>query len=170
MVLVFVSLCTAAPHDAIVGGKLHDRQMDFAHAAFDEVPEETLRLLVMHHHLVPVPGGEGGHPLPRAHHWLELIEEMRARRANAVYLPDITLPAGVAPTASLEDALQRAEIVVDFSAYPVGTRIVLQDVSDPAATKPIMRFNVDREETDDSSLPVLLRTRRPCRSLGGSGG
>ena len=40
----------------------------------------------------------------------ELIDEMKARRANAVYLPDVVLPAGVVPTASLEEALHRAEI------------------------------------------------------------
>ena len=72
----FVSLCTAAPHDAIVGGRLEDRQMDFARDAFTEVPDKTLRLLVMHHHLVPVPGAEGGHPLPRAVEWLTRIEAM----------------------------------------------------------------------------------------------
>jgi glycerol-3-phosphate dehydrogenase (NAD(P)+) len=45
-----------------------------------------------------------------------LVEEMRVRRANAVYLPDVTLPKGVSVTAELEEALGRAEFVV--SAVP----------------------------------------------------
>lgn len=73
---VFVSLCTAAPHDAIVGGKLEQHQIDFAREAFDTAPLSDVRALVMHHHLVPVPGGEGGHPLPDAARWLRAIEDM----------------------------------------------------------------------------------------------
>ena len=45
-----------------------------------------------------------------------LVEEMRVRRANAVYLPDVTLPKGVSVTADLEEALDRAAFVV--SAVP----------------------------------------------------
>lgn len=55
---------------------------------------------------------------------------------------------------------ERAEIVIDFSKYPIGTRIVLQDrdPADPTATRPIMQFRVAREEPDTSSLPPVLRT------------
>ena len=31
-----------------------------------------------------------------------LVSEMKVRRSNAVYLPDIVLPAAVTPTASVE--------------------------------------------------------------------
>lgn len=62
-----------------------------------------------------------------------------------------------APTIPLWPA-ERAEVVVDFSAYPVGTRIVLEDRADPAGARPIMRFDVAREESDDSSLPTMLRS------------
>ena len=55
----------------------------------------------------------------------DLIEEMKARRANAMYLPDVVLPAVVSPTASLEEALDRADIVV--AALPShGTRAVIR--------------------------------------------
>jgi FtsP/CotA-like multicopper oxidase with cupredoxin domain len=53
---------------------------------------------------------------------------------------------------------ERAEVVIDFSAYPVGTKIVLQDEADPAAARPIMRFDVARGEADDSELPTVLRS------------
>ena len=54
-----------------------------------------------------------------------LVADMQDRRANAVYLPDVILPPGVKPTASLADALHSATIVV--SAVPShGTRSVLR--------------------------------------------
>ena len=57
-----------------------------------------------------------------------LIDEMRSRRANAVYLPDIVLPPSVVPTASVEESLYRADIVV--SALPShGTRAVIRSAA-----------------------------------------
>jgi FtsP/CotA-like multicopper oxidase with cupredoxin domain len=54
---------------------------------------------------------------------------------------------------------ERAEVVIDFSRYPVGTKIVLLDRNGdgPGGGRPIMRFNVAREEPDNSSLPAVLR-------------
>lgn len=54
---------------------------------------------------------------------------------------------------------ERAEVVVDFSKYPVGSKIVLQDrnASDPLQARPVMQFRVTRQEPDDSSLPAFLR-------------
>ena len=59
---------------------------------------------------------------------------------------------------------ERAEVVIDFSAYPVGSQIVLRSLSgreghgeDPE----IMRFDVVREEPDDSSVPEKLREIEP---------
>ena len=54
-----------------------------------------------------------------------LVSEMRLRRANAVYLPDITLPRLVSVTASLEEALDQADLVI--SAVPShGCRAVVR--------------------------------------------
>jgi glycerol-3-phosphate dehydrogenase (NAD(P)+) len=41
-----------------------------------------------------------------------IVAEMRERRANAVYLPDVALPEAVLPTAAIEEALRGVEIVV----------------------------------------------------------
>jgi glycerol-3-phosphate dehydrogenase (NAD(P)+) len=41
-----------------------------------------------------------------------LAQEMHVRRANAVYLPDVNFPSGVEPTASLDQALDGADLVV----------------------------------------------------------
>src|SRR5262245_26798951 len=58
----------------------------------------------------------------------DLISDMKARRANAVYLPDVVLPSRVAPTASLEESLYRAEIIV--AALPShGTRAVIRSAA-----------------------------------------
>ena len=40
-----------------------------------------------------------------------LVDEMRARKANAVYLPDVTLPQGVSVTSSLDEALDLADLI-----------------------------------------------------------
>jgi glycerol-3-phosphate dehydrogenase (NAD(P)+) len=54
-----------------------------------------------------------------------LVEEMRVRRANAVYLPDVTWPKGLSVTSALDEALTHADLVV--SAVPShGCRTVLR--------------------------------------------
>jgi 3',5'-cyclic AMP phosphodiesterase CpdA len=70
----FVALNSAAPRRAIVNGRLYARQLEFASRAFDQAPEGDVRCLVVHHHFVPVPDGEGGETLPDAPRWLRMIE------------------------------------------------------------------------------------------------
>ncbi len=54
-----------------------------------------------------------------------LVTDMRARRANVIYLPDVTFPGGITPTASLVEALDDAALIV--AAVPShGTRAVLR--------------------------------------------
>jgi glycerol-3-phosphate dehydrogenase (NAD(P)+) len=54
-----------------------------------------------------------------------LVADLRARRANAVYLPDITFPERLRVTADLEDALSVTEFIV--SAVPShGTRDIIR--------------------------------------------
>jgi glycerol-3-phosphate dehydrogenase (NAD(P)+) len=54
-----------------------------------------------------------------------LVREMAARRANAVYLPDVTLPREVSVTADLADAVRRGDLLV--CAVPShGCRAVLR--------------------------------------------
>ena len=74
----FVALGTAAPRRALVNGRLDSGQMDFARAAFAAVPADDVRCLVIHHHFVPVPGGEGGPPMPGAAKRVREIEAMGA--------------------------------------------------------------------------------------------
>ena len=54
--------------------------------------------------------------------------DVQARRANAVYLPDITFPAGLRVTAELADALRGTEFIV--AAVPShGTREVIRQAA-----------------------------------------
>jgi 3',5'-cyclic AMP phosphodiesterase CpdA len=62
----FVALNSSAPRRAIVNGRIDGPQVDFARRAFEGTPQEDLRVLVIHHHFIPVADGEGGRPLPRA--------------------------------------------------------------------------------------------------------
>jgi FtsP/CotA-like multicopper oxidase with cupredoxin domain len=68
------------------------------------------------------------------------------------------LPAPVeSPSISLAMA-ERAEVVLDFSRYPIGTQIVLGDLNGDGNTAQIMRFDVTRQAaTDDSRVPATLR-------------
>jgi glycerol-3-phosphate dehydrogenase (NAD(P)+) len=57
-----------------------------------------------------------------------LVADMRERRANAVYLPDIRLPPSVSITSDLEEALSGAQLVV--AAIPShGCRAVMRGAS-----------------------------------------
>lgn len=81
----------------------------------------------------------------------DLIEEMKARRANATYLPDIALPASVLPTSSLEEALVRAELVV--AALPShGTRTMIR-----AAAPFVLRHALIVSATKGLEQDTLLR-------------
>jgi spore coat protein A len=55
---------------------------------------------------------------------------------------------------------ERIDVVIDFSKYPVGTQVVLKNQN--SFTSPslpdIMRFDVVRDETDESSIPAALRS------------
>jgi glycerol-3-phosphate dehydrogenase (NAD(P)+) len=72
--------------------------------------------------------GQSGHQVRLWGRNPDLIDEMIARRANATYLSDVLLPASVEPTASIGDALYRADVVV--AALPShGTRTVIRQAA-----------------------------------------
>jgi FtsP/CotA-like multicopper oxidase with cupredoxin domain len=66
------------------------------------------------------------------------------------------LPAPT-PVPSIPLAMaERVEVVVDFSAYPLGTQVLLRNLADDGARGEILRFDVMRDEQDDSELPRRL--------------
>ncbi len=60
---------------------------------------------------------------------------------------------------------ERADTVIDFSRFPVGTRITLRNTSGEGSTASIMRFDVVASASDPSSLPATLR---PIQRLSGA--
>ena len=52
---------------------------------------------------------------------------------------------------------ERVEVVVDFSAFEVGTKLVLRNGLGSGRTADVMRFDVVRREPDPSMLPAVLR-------------
>ncbi|MCT4356445.1 multicopper oxidase domain-containing protein [Streptomyces sp. Je 1-79] len=59
---------------------------------------------------------------------------------------------------------ERADVVIDFSRYPVGTKIVLENTAPPGPADQIgqvLRFEVDRRAYDNSAVPRFLRPLRP---------
>ena len=51
---------------------------------------------------------------------------------------------------------ERVEIVIDFSRYAVGSRVVLHNVRGEGPLSRVMRFDVVRAERDDSIVPLVL--------------
>jgi spore coat protein A len=56
---------------------------------------------------------------------------------------------------------ERVDLIIDFSVYPVGTQIVLKNSAGSGRTGTVMRFDVTRKETDDSTVPATLRPFDP---------
>jgi 3',5'-cyclic AMP phosphodiesterase CpdA len=59
-----VSLNSTAPHRAIVNGRISDDQLLFAASAFQDAPEDDIRILVTHHNFIPAPDHEPQQFLP----------------------------------------------------------------------------------------------------------
>ena len=101
----------------------------------------------------------------------ELVSEVKARRANAVYLPEVVLPPAVVPTASLEEALQKADIVV--AAVPShGTRAVIRSAS-PYIPRQALIVSATKGLEQDTLLRISeviaqeVRGARPIAVLSG---
>jgi glycerol-3-phosphate dehydrogenase (NAD(P)+) len=101
----------------------------------------------------------------------ELINDMMARRANAIYLPDVVLPANVVPMSRLEDALDRADIVV--SAVPShGTRSVIREAA-PHVPRQAVIVSATKGIEQDTLLRMSeviaqeVRGARPIAALSG---
>lgn len=74
------------------------------------------------------------------------------------------LPAPVATRALELWPAERQEVVIDFSRYPVGSKVVLSNrMAYPGESPEIMRFDVVRTADDPSSVPDVLR---PAPDLG----
>lgn len=67
------------------------------------------------------------------------------------------LPAPVSRITIPLQPFERVEVVVDFSSVEVGSPVILQNGLAVGRTAAIMRFDVERQEEDRSSVPSVLR-------------
>lgn len=74
---VIVALNSTAPRRAITNGRISRWQIDLAREAFAGLPEETLRIVVAHHHFAPPPDWEGADVMPRAKRALDAFTAAR---------------------------------------------------------------------------------------------
>ncbi|MFF3458158.1 multicopper oxidase family protein [Streptomyces sp. NPDC002730] len=59
---------------------------------------------------------------------------------------------------------ERFDVVVDFSAYPVGSTVTLVNTLGEDGTRRVMRFRVARRAKDDSRVPARLADVEPLRA------
>ena len=64
--MVIVGLDSTAPHSAISNGRLHVGQLDFCRQAFDDAKQDTVRIVVAHHHFAPAPDYLHDQTMPKA--------------------------------------------------------------------------------------------------------
>lgn len=82
--------------------------------------------------------------------------------ADGRSLVQIATDGGLLPGPVARDSLpiapaERYEVVIDFSAYPVGSQVVLENRAGSGSTASVMRFDVVRHESDPSTVPSSLR-------------
>ncbi|SDT15425.1 multicopper oxidase family protein [Microlunatus soli] len=63
-------------------------------------------------------------------------------------------------------AAERYDTIVDFSGYPVGTRVELRNALGSGRTAQVMRFTVARQAADDSTVPAKLAEIEPLNIAG----
>lgn len=95
------------------------------------------------------------------------LRHLRLRLADSSPITQIGSDGGLLPRPYDTDVLwlspgERADVVIDFSRYPVGTQLVLENTVGPTGdseeVRPVLRFDVVRKVRDPSSVPAILRT------------
>ena len=71
------------------------------------------------------------------------------------------LAAPVARDSVTLASAERAEVIVDFAGYPVGSEVTLVNRLGSGSTASVMRFVVARTAEDDSSVPGVLSVIEP---------
>ncbi|MFE1553346.1 multicopper oxidase family protein, partial [Streptomyces sp. NPDC058718] len=98
------------------------------------------------------------------------LRTLRLRLADGSEMVQIGSDGGLLPAPHSTDAVtlspgERADVVIDFARYPVGTGVVLENTlltGGPAdLLGQVLRFDVVRTAPDDSLIPPVLRTLPP---------
>jgi spore coat protein A len=64
---------------------------------------------------------------------------------------------------------ERFDVVIDFSKYPLGTKVTLKNRLGYGTTSRVMRFHVVRKEEEESTVPERLSQMGEFEALGESG-
>src|SRR5215216_2635951 len=64
---------------------------------------------------------------------------------------------------------ERFDVLIDFSRYPVGTKVTLKNRLGDGTTSRVMRFHVVRKEKEESTVPKRLSDMSAFEALGKSG-
>ena len=72
----FVGLNSTAPLQKTVNGVITDKQLDFCKTHFERAQENTLKVVVLHHHLVPTPDFEQSAYVPDARRILSRFSQL----------------------------------------------------------------------------------------------
>ncbi|MBF8190996.1 multicopper oxidase family protein [Nonomuraea sp. K274] len=112
------------------------------------------------------------HEVSATRHRLRLLNASNARRYRLRLTPggrftQIGSDAGLLAAPVVHDAItitpgERFDVVVDFSAYPVGSAVTLVNTLGNGPARNVMRFVVTRRARDDSAVPHTL-SRPPER-------
>lgn len=73
---IIVWLDSTSPKRAISNGRIHLDQLDFCRETFRDVPPETVKIVVAHHHFLPAPDWERDRTMPKAQRALDLFVEL----------------------------------------------------------------------------------------------
>lgn len=73
---VFVALNSTAPYTAITNGRIHRKQLEMAADALRDVPTESLKVIVAHHHFAPAPDYEQTDVMPKAKRALDWFNDL----------------------------------------------------------------------------------------------
>src|SRR5215203_2658260 len=66
------------------------------------------------------------------------------------------LEAPISHERILTSPAERFDVVIDFSRYPVGTQVTMKNLAGEGRTRDVMRFDVVREEKEESMVPEEL--------------
>lgn len=88
--------------------------------------------------------------------------QYRLALSNGQPLVQIGSEGGLLPAPVRQDSIdlapaERADVVIDFSKVPVGSKVVLQNRLGSGPTSQVLRFDVVRHVTDHSTIPASLR-------------
>ncbi|MFJ9724616.1 multicopper oxidase family protein [Streptomyces sp. NPDC101209] len=98
------------------------------------------------------------------------LRSIRLRLADGSDIVQIGSDGGLLPRPHTTDAIalspgERADVIIDFSRYPLGTQLILNNTNlegGPAdQLGEVMRFDVVRTAVDHSEIPAQLRTLPP---------